>query len=107
MIAPAALQAKVAQLQAQVKPPVLDKRFRQDPATSTVTFAKTFGWAAQVLGIQPPDLYVRNDVPGAIVAVSAPPPPPPAGPTGLTRLPPPELPVICGQQPPPHPRGAH
>ena len=31
--------------------PVLDKRFKQDPATSTVTFAKTFGWAAQVLGV--------------------------------------------------------
>ena len=49
--------------------PVLDRRFKQDPATSTVTFAKTFGWAAQVLGIQLPELYVRNDVPGALVAV--------------------------------------
>ena len=47
--------------------PVLDKRFKQDPATSTVTFAKTFGWAAQVLGVPCPELYVRNDVPGALV----------------------------------------
>ena len=41
-IAPAALQAKIAQLKAQGKLPVLDPRFKQDPATSTVTFAKTF-----------------------------------------------------------------
>ena len=53
---------------------MLDKRFRQDPATSTVTFAKTFGWAAQVLGIPLPALYVRNDVPGALVAVPTMPP---------------------------------
>jgi tetratricopeptide (TPR) repeat protein len=97
MIAPAALQAKVAQLQAQGKPPVLDKRFKQDPATSTVTFAKTFGWAAQVLGVQGPDLYVRNDVPGAIVAVPAMPPASVAGQTVLTGFQPQELTFMCGK----------
>ncbi|HLV65769.1 MAG TPA: tetratricopeptide repeat protein, partial [Polyangiaceae bacterium] len=97
MIAPAALQAKAAQLQAQGKVPVLDKRFRQDPATSTVTFAKTFGWAAQVLGIQPPELYVRNDVPGAIVAVPAIPPASVAGQTVLTGFSPQELAFMCGK----------
>jgi tetratricopeptide (TPR) repeat protein len=97
MIAPAALQAKIAQLQAQGKLPVLDKRFKQDPATSTVTFAKTFGWAAQVLGIQSPDLYVRNDVPGAIVAVPAIPPASVAGQTVLTGFQPQELTFMCGK----------
>lgn len=97
MIAPAALQAKVAQLQAQGKPPVLDKRFKQDPATSTVTFAKTFGWAAQVLGVQGPDLYVRNDVPGAIVAVPSIPPASVAGQTVLTGFQPQELTFMCGK----------
>jgi tetratricopeptide (TPR) repeat protein len=97
MIAPAALQAKVAQLQAQGKPPVLDKRFKQDPATSTVTFAKTFGWAAQVLGVQSPDLYVRNDVPGAIVAVPSIPPASVAGQTVLTGFQPQELTFMCGK----------
>jgi hypothetical protein len=97
MIAPAALQAKIAQLQSQGKLPVLDKRFKQDPASSTVTFAKTFGWAAQVLGVPSPDLYVRNDVPGSIVAVPAVPPSSVAGQTVLTGFSPQELTFICGK----------
>ena len=97
MIAPAALQAKIAQLQAQGKLPTLDPRFKQDPATSTVTFAKTFGWAAQVLGIPAPELYVRSDVPGSIVAVPAVPPASIAGQTVLTGFQPQELTFICGK----------
>jgi hypothetical protein len=106
MIAPAALQAKIAQLQAQGKLPSLDKRFKQDPATSTVTFAKTFGWAAQVLGIQAPELYVRNDVPGSIVAVPAVPPASLAGQTVLTGFQPQELTFICAKHLS-HYRGEH
>ncbi len=106
MIAPAALQAKMAQLQGQGKLPVLDKRFKQDPATSTVTFAKTFGWAAQVLGIPTPDLYVRNDVPGSIVPVPALPPASLAGQTVLTGFVPQELTFICGKHLS-HYRGEH
>jgi tetratricopeptide (TPR) repeat protein len=97
MIAPAALQAKIAQLRSQNKLPGLDPRFKQDPQTSTVTFAKTFGWAAQVLGIQAPDLYVRSDVPGSIVAVHAMPPASIAGQTVLTGFSPQELTFICGK----------
>jgi tetratricopeptide (TPR) repeat protein/outer membrane biosynthesis protein TonB len=106
MIAPSALLAKIAQLQGQGKLPVLDKRFYQDPTTSTVTFAKTFGWAAQVLGIQPPALYVRNDVPGAIVAVPATPPASVAGQTVLTGFQPQELTFMCGKHLS-HYRGEH
>src|ERR1700735_4025562 len=40
MITPAAIVAKLGQLRATRQLPVLDKRFKQDPATSTVTFAK-------------------------------------------------------------------
>ncbi|MCA9595363.1 MAG: tetratricopeptide repeat protein [Myxococcales bacterium] len=96
-IAPAALRAKIAQLKAQGKEPVLDARFKQDPATSTVTFAKTFGWAAQVLGIPSPALYVRNDVPGSIMPVAAVPPASVAGQTVLTGFSPQELTFICGK----------
>ena len=74
MVTPAAIVAKTQALAKAKQLPALDRRFKQDPATSTVTFAKTFGWAAQVLGIQLPDLYVRNDVPGALVAVPSRPP---------------------------------
>ncbi len=98
MIAGAALKAKIAQLTGQGKLPVLDKRFKQDPATSTVTFAKTFGWAAQVLAIPTvPDLYVRNDVPGSVVAVPAMPPASVAGQTVLTGFQAQELTFICGK----------
>jgi tetratricopeptide (TPR) repeat protein len=97
MLTPAAIVAKTNQLKAQKQLPVLDKKFRQDPATSTVTFAKTFGWAAQVLGVQIPELYVRNDVAGALMAVPAVPPASVAGQTVLTGFTPQELTFIVGK----------
>jgi tetratricopeptide (TPR) repeat protein len=85
MIAAAALKAKIESLKVKKELPVLDARFRQDPATSTVTLARTFGWAAQVLGLPScPLLYVRSDVPGALVAVANEPPASVAGQTVLT-----------------------
>ncbi len=97
MIAPAALQAKLALLKSQNKLIAPDERFRQDPATSTITFAKTFGWASQVLGINPPQLFVRNDVPGYIQAVVYSPPASVAGQTVLSGFQPQELTFICGK----------
>ena len=97
MLTPAAIIAKTNQLRSQKQLPVLDRRFRQDPATSTVTFAKTFGWAAQVLGVATPELYVRNDVPGALIAVAATPPASVAGQTVLTGFTPQELMFIVGK----------
>lgn len=97
MIAGAALQAKVAQLKAQGKLQLPDPRFKQDPATSTVTFAKTFGWAAQVLGIAAPDLYVRNDVPAYVTSVVADRPAMIAGQLVLSGFQPQELTFICGK----------
>jgi tetratricopeptide (TPR) repeat protein len=97
MIAGAALRAKIETLRAKKELPVLDPRFRQDPATSTVTFARTFGWAAQVLGIPSPLLYVRSDVPGALVAVPNEQPASVAGQTVLTGFTPQELTFIVGK----------
>jgi tetratricopeptide (TPR) repeat protein len=97
MITPAAIVAKSNQLRAARQLPVLDKRFKQDPATSTITFAKTFGWAAQVLGIPIPELYVHNDRPGALIAVPAAPPASVAGQTVLMGFTPQELTFIVGK----------
>ncbi len=97
MLVPAALQAKSAELKAAGKLPSLDPRFKQDPATSTVTFAKTFGWVAQVLGVAMPELYVRSDVPGSILAVPSVPPSSVAGQTVLSGFTPPELAFICAK----------
>jgi hypothetical protein len=97
MIAPAALQAKVALLKSQKRHVAPPEQFRQDPATSTITFAKTFGWAAQVLGVHPPALYVRNDVAGYLQAMPNEPPASIAGQTVLSGFQPQELTFICGK----------
>src|SRR5262245_34843728 len=91
MIASATLRAKIEALTARKEMPVLDRRFRQDPATPTIVFARTFGWAAQVLGLPCPLLYVRSDVPGALVAVPNEPPASVAGQSMLTGFTPQEL----------------
>ena len=97
MIASAALKAKIEQLKVKKEVPVLDARFRQDPATSTVTFARTFGWAAQVLAVPAPLLYVRSDVPGSLVAVANDQPASVAGQTVLTGFTPQDLTFIVGK----------
>jgi len=97
MIAGAALRAKIESLKAKKELPVLDPRFRQDPATSTVTFARTFGWAAQVMGLPAPLLYVRSDVPGALSFAPNEQPASVAGQTVLTGFTPQELTFIIGK----------
>ncbi|MFO0681411.1 MAG: tetratricopeptide repeat protein [Sandaracinus sp.] len=44
----------------------LAPKYLVDPAQSTVTLARTFGFVAQVLGIQAPRLYLRPDVQGGL-----------------------------------------
>ena len=97
MLTPAAMVAKTNQLKAQKQLPVLDRRFKQDPATSTVTFAKTFGWAAQVLGVTMPELYVRNDVAGRAHGRPGDAPGQRGGQTVLTGFTPQELTFIVGK----------
>lgn len=45
----------------------LNKKHEHDPATSTVTFARTFGFVANVLGLPTPRLFLRTDVQGGLV----------------------------------------
>jgi tetratricopeptide (TPR) repeat protein len=44
----------------------LAPKYLVNPAESTVTIARTFGFVAQVLGIQAPRLYLRPDVQGGL-----------------------------------------
>jgi hypothetical protein len=97
MVTPAAIVAKTQALAKAKQLPVLDRRDKQDPATSTFTFAKTFGWAATVLGTRPPELYVRDDVPGALLALPARPPASVASKNLLQAYPPQELAFIIGK----------
>lgn len=97
MIAPAALKAKIEQLNAQRKGVVVDKRFKQDPVTSTITFAKTFGWTAQVIGVVMPELYVRNDKATWIEALATQPMASEAGQHVLSGYTPQELAFVCAR----------
>ncbi|MEO5727143.1 MAG: hypothetical protein ABI134_22980 [Byssovorax sp.] len=84
MITPAMLRAKIETLKAKDEMPIVDASFLQDPATSTMPLARTFGWAAQALGLPSPLFYVRSDVPGSIIALANEQPTSVAGKTLLT-----------------------
>lgn len=47
----------------------LSKKHEVNPADSTVTFARTFGFVANVLGLPCPRLFLRTDVPGGLTAM--------------------------------------
>jgi tetratricopeptide (TPR) repeat protein len=69
-VAFAARAAQVDELRAAHKLVPLDPA-RKQSATSTVSVVRSFQWAAQVLGIEPPALYVMDNIPGGIAAVQA------------------------------------
>lgn len=74
IVAPAAIEFRLAKLQQLKALPALDPKARQDPATSTVTLTRTFVWASKVFNSPLPEIYVADEVPGGIAAVPAPSP---------------------------------
>ncbi len=66
MIAPAAAKARMNQLAATRQLPVLDPKARQD-VSSTVTAVTTLRWAADVLGLRAPDLFLQEADPNAFM----------------------------------------
>jgi hypothetical protein len=81
-----ALRAHIANLGSRKQLPVLPDEFLQDPQTSTVSFARTMWWAADVLGVRTPRVYARSDVPGGVAAAPAEPLASVAGRDVLTQL---------------------
>jgi tetratricopeptide (TPR) repeat protein len=67
---PAAVAMRVEELRGKKKLVELDPQKKQ-PKTSTVSAVRTFLWASQVLGVEPPELYVLPEVPGGLAAVQA------------------------------------
>jgi tetratricopeptide (TPR) repeat protein len=67
-IVDAAVAARVEELRDSKKLVALDASRRQD-AKSTVSAVRSFQWAAQVLSVEVPELYVMSNVPGGIAAV--------------------------------------
>ena len=74
----------------------LDPARRQN-ASSTVSIVRSFHWAAQVLGLDAPDLYVMDDVPGGVAAVQAPAPTTALGPDVLRGLTTKDLAFVAGR----------
>jgi tetratricopeptide (TPR) repeat protein len=72
--------ARVEQLTARGRLVPLDPATRLDES-STASVVRSFGWAARVLGVRCPDLFVVPDVPGEIAAVRAPEPSTAVGPS--------------------------
>ncbi|GAC1351715.1 MAG: hypothetical protein NVS3B20_03510 [Polyangiales bacterium] len=97
MITPAARHAKLLQLKAARQLPELPRKFLQDATTTTVTFAKAFFGAAQILSLPSPALYVRNDVPGALTVAPMDPPSSVAGSSVLSGFTPQELMFLIGK----------
>src|SRR5262249_38323175 len=64
IIAPPVLLCRFASMRASHALPKLDPSKRLDPATTTVQAVRCFSWAAAILGIRPPPLYVDPQMPG-------------------------------------------
>ena len=69
-VARAGVLSRLEQLVARSRLVALDPKARLDES-STASVVRSFQWAARVLGVVPPELYVVDDVPGEIAAVRA------------------------------------
>jgi tetratricopeptide (TPR) repeat protein len=63
----AAVRTNVEELAKTKKLVTLDPTKKQ-AETSTVSMVRSFYWASQIMGIEPPDLHVMDKVPGGIAA---------------------------------------
>jgi len=79
-IARAGVLARLEQLVARNRLVELDPTTRLDEA-STASVVRSFQWAARVLGVPSPELYVVDEVPGEIAAVRQPQPTTAVGPS--------------------------
>jgi tetratricopeptide (TPR) repeat protein len=91
-----AVSTRVEELRQARQLLVLDPARRQS-AASTVSVVRSFHWAAQVLGLDTPDLYVMGDVPGGIAAVQAAAPTTALGPDVLRGLTTKDLAFVAGR----------
>ncbi|HVJ90074.1 MAG TPA: hypothetical protein VM580_09745 [Labilithrix sp.] len=70
IVGSAAISLRLEELEAKKKLLMLDPAKKQDKA-STASAVRTFVWAARVLGVPLPDLYVLDSVPSGIAAIAA------------------------------------
>ncbi|MDQ3031105.1 MAG: hypothetical protein M3Y87_01715 [Myxococcota bacterium] len=75
----------------------LAPKYLVDPASSTVTLARTYGFVAQVLGIPTPRLFLRQDVAGGLTHLPVYPLASLCGSTLLQGFQPQDLMFVCGR----------
>jgi hypothetical protein len=74
VVAPAVLLGRLSALRRDKQLPKLDAAKMQDPVQSTVKAVRCFAWAAAILGMASPQLYVEPDFAGTVELVPAIPP---------------------------------
>jgi tetratricopeptide (TPR) repeat protein len=94
-VGPASAASRVDELRAHKRLLELDPARRQAPDSTPVV--RSFAWAASVLGIALPEIYLLDDVPGGMAAVPAPTPTIAIGRQVMTDLSPQELAFLCAR----------
>ncbi|APR76116.1 Gluconokinase [Minicystis rosea] len=70
-VTPAAIAARLAQLEEAGRLPALDPAGRQDPDKSTVSIVRSFTWASHFLGVPAPAVYLSDEPQLALASVIA------------------------------------
>jgi hypothetical protein len=97
VVAPAVLLGRLSALRRDKMLQKLDAQKRQDPATSTIQAVRCFAWAAAILGMHAPALFVDADYDGTTELVPAMPPATKIGQKSLSGRSAAELAFIAGK----------
>ncbi len=97
VVAPAVLLGRLSALRRDKMLPKLDAEKRQDPATSTIQAVRCFAWAAAILGMHAPVLFVDPELDGTAELVPAMPPATKIGQKALSGRSAAELAFIAGK----------
>ena len=97
VVAPAVLLGRLSALRRDKMLPKLDPEKRQDPATSTIQAVRCFAWAAAILGMHPPALFVDPELDVTAELVPAMPPATKIGQKSLSGRTAAELAFIAGK----------
>jgi len=97
VVAPAVLIGRLSALRRDKQLQKLEAEKHQDPAVSTIQAVRCFAWAAAILGMHPPQLFVYPDYEGTVELVPAMPPATKIGAKSLSGRSAAELAFIAGK----------
>jgi len=97
VVAPAVLVGRLSALRRDKQLQKLEAEKKQDPAVSTIQAVRCFAWAAAILGMHAPQLFVYPDFEGTVELVPAMPPATKVGAKSLSGRSAAELAFIAGK----------